>query len=477
MTAAATLPITESRGVELRPPTIWGFTPHQVHDRFWAAFGVQVVRQGERSEIVDGAELFLLCEPGTLVIFRLPDLVDTLHWLDPRLLVLRLRDSRPREYREVAVTEGDRLVRFERVYRDARARSVRAALTSDPDVARLWQNAGGLPSPWRWLRRQVPADRRLARATQARVYDDRDDAQVMECLRDLTRYWDRPDTTIPRTHAALPDLWADSSAEVGPGVRCVGKVWMGAGRRLEPGTCIVGPAILWDLPSARPTSEDVRWQELEPTSIAAGGVRRVRTSRVIGKRAFDVLFALAALALVLPVFPLVALAILIEDGRPIFFAHRRETVGGKEFPCLKFRTMRKDSEQVKAKLAAANEADGPQFFIKDDPRITRVGRWLRRLQIDELPQFLNVLAGQMSVVGPRPSPHSENQFCPPWREARLSVRPGLTGLWQVRRTRQEGLDFQEWIRFDLEYVENADWSLDLRILVRTVGVVFSGVLK
>ena len=99
-----------------------------------------------------------------------------------------------------------------------------------------------------------------------------------------------------------------------------------------------------------------------------------------------------------------------------------------------------------------------------------------KLQIDELPQFLNVLAGHMSVVGPRPSPHSENQYCPPWREARLSVRPGVTGLWQVRRTRQKGLDFQEWIRFDLEYVEKASWAMDLRIIFETVRAIVSGVL-
>jgi lipopolysaccharide/colanic/teichoic acid biosynthesis glycosyltransferase len=137
--------------------------------------------------------------------------------------------------------------------------------------------------------------------------------------------------------------------------------------------------------------------------------------------------------------------------------------------------MRTEADDVKRGLQRANEADGPQFYMRDDPRVTRVGRILRKLQIDELPQFLNVLVGHMSVVGPRPSPHAENQCCPAWREARLSVRPGVTGLWQVRRTRAQGLDFQEWIRYDLEYVARASWRLDLEILVRTVGVVLSGI--
>jgi lipopolysaccharide/colanic/teichoic acid biosynthesis glycosyltransferase len=291
----------------------------------------------------------------------------------------------------------------------------------------------------------------------------------------VIRYWDSPDSTIGRpvrTSAA----WADPGAKIPGDVRVVGRVWVGAGRTVDPGAVIVGPAILWDSPGARPALEDVRWIELEPTSIAAGGVRRVQARRVPGKRLFDIVFALCALAVTAPLFPLVVLLIWLEDGRPFFFAHKRETVGGREFPCLKFRSMRKDSDAIKAKLAEENQADGPQFFIENDPRVTRVGRWIRKLQIDELPQFVNVLLGHMSVVGPRPSPYAENQYCPPWREARRSVRPGVTGLWQVSRTRRQGLDFQEWIRFDLQYVENASWGLDLRIIVRTVGQVLAGLL-
>ena len=109
--------------------------------------------------------------------------------------------------------------------------------------------------------------------------------------------------------------------------------------------------------------------------------------------------------------------------------------------------------------------------IRDDPRVTRVGRVLRQFQIDEFPQFWNVLLGQMSIVGPRPSPDDENQYCPAWREQRLSVRPGITGLWQTMRTRAEGEDFQEWIKYDIEYVRRAGFWLDLRICLKTAWIL------
>jgi len=139
--------------------------------------------------------------------------------------------------------------------------------------------------------------------------------------------------------------------------------------------------------------------------------------------------------------------------------------------------MRKDAEKMKAELAALNQVDGPQFYIENDPRLTRVGKFIRKVQIDELPQFLNVLVGHMSVVGPRPSPYKENQYCPGWREARLSVRPGVTGLWQVKRTRASDSDFQEWIRYDIEYVENMSLWLDLKIIWRTIAQILRSIKR
>ena len=168
-----------------------------------------------------------------------------------------------------------------------------------------------------------------------------------------------------------------------------------------------------------------------------------------------------------PVFIAVGLIVALDDGLPLFFGHTRQKRGGAAFRCWKFRTMRRDAEALVADLQSRNKADGPQVFIENDPRVTRVGRFLRKFQLDELPQFWNVLVGDMSVVGPRPSPDNENQFCPAWREMRLSVRPGITGLWQVERTRAPGEDFQEWIKYDLEYVRTASFMLDIRICLKT----------
>jgi lipopolysaccharide/colanic/teichoic acid biosynthesis glycosyltransferase len=133
--------------------------------------------------------------------------------------------------------------------------------------------------------------------------------------------------------------------------------------------------------------------------------------------------------------------------------------------------MKNGAEKMNDIIAQLNQVDGPQVYIENDPRITKVGRFLRKYNLDEFPQFWNVIKGDMSIVGPRPSPRKENQYCPAWREARLSVRPGITGLWQIRRTRNKGADFQEWIKYDLEYVENMSLSLDLKIIYKTVEQV------
>lgn len=133
--------------------------------------------------------------------------------------------------------------------------------------------------------------------------------------------------------------------------------------------------------------------------------------------------------------------------------------------------MCRNADAIKRELEQQNACDGPQFFVEDDPRVTGVGKFLRCYHLDELPQLWNVVRGQMSLVGPRPSPDDENQFCPSWRELRLSVRPGMTGLWQLKRTRQPGLDFQEWIRYDTEYVKHAGLWSDMKILLQTIWIV------
>jgi lipopolysaccharide/colanic/teichoic acid biosynthesis glycosyltransferase len=190
------------------------------------------------------------------------------------------------------------------------------------------------------------------------------------------------------------------------------------------------------------------------------------------KRIADIIMATIVLVVFAPILPLVALAVKLGSPGPVFFKDMRQGLHGKPFACLKFRTMLAGADAMQEKLRALNEADGPQFVISDDPRMSRVGRFLRETYIDEIPQFLSILLGHMSVVGPRPSPESENVLCPFWRDARLSVRPGLTGLWQVCRTRQPMKDFQEWIQYDIEYVRNLSIGLDMWICWKTAKKMF-----
>lgn len=452
-------------------PTLWGLGPIELHNRFWATRGVQVIRLGQRTETIRGAELFLLMDSDLLAIFRLSILVETLSWLRPDVLWVRLKHRSNPLYRERIVAEEDgSFVRFERMYGEADAPPARVALTSDREIARCWQSASDKSLAWRELRRQIPRERRTSAQVQGRTYDMRSDDQAMGFITDLMESWEHPSVTIGSLRKIGRGVWAHNSATVAAGAEFIGSAWIGAGRTCTENQPVLGPAVLWDDPLQRPAIDDVEWEELEPSQ----GPQRPRfssTSRrryTIYKRLFDLCFASCALLFLLPLFPLVMLAIFLEDGRPFFFVHRRETRGGRSFKCLKFRSMYKDADKIKASLVRRNQVDGPQFYMKDDPRTTRVGRVLRKYYIDELPQLFNVLAGDMSIVGPRPSPFKENQYCPPWREERLSVLPGITGLWQVMRTREEGKDFQEWIKYDLQYVQRMSLWLDLEIVVKTV---------
>jgi lipopolysaccharide/colanic/teichoic acid biosynthesis glycosyltransferase len=267
-------------------------------------------------------------------------------------------------------------------------------------------------------------------------------------------------------------------AQVATGAKLIGNVWVGAGRSLDDDSVIVGPAVVWDDPQAKPETENLQWQMIEPTEPPEE-VPEVRVGSFyrVAKRLFDIAFSLFALLMTAPLYPLILLAIWIEDGKPFFFVHRRETIGGLEFGCIKFRSMRNNAEQLVDKLKQKNVSDGAHVFIENDPRVTRIGKLLRKTNLDELPQFWNVLMGDMSIVGPRPSPNKENQYCPGWREARLSVRPGITGLWQISRTRRAGEDFQEWIKYDLEYVEKCSFWLDIKIIYRTIEQIISKGLK
>jgi exopolysaccharide biosynthesis polyprenyl glycosylphosphotransferase len=191
--------------------------------------------------------------------------------------------------------------------------------------------------------------------------------------------------------------------------------------------------------------------------------------RYVIKRAMDMVLSAMALVVVGLITPFVALAIKMDDGGPVFFRQERVGRDGQTFRMVKFRSMRVDAEAVKTELAAQNEVSGPMFKMKRDPRITRVGAILRKYSIDELPQFWNVLIGDMSIVGPRPPLPSEVTTYDGRIYRRLYIKPGITGLWQI--SGRSDLQWDETVRLDLRYVEN--WSVigDLVILWRTVGTV------
>ncbi|MCA9511507.1 MAG: sugar transferase [Myxococcota bacterium] len=190
------------------------------------------------------------------------------------------------------------------------------------------------------------------------------------------------------------------------------------------------------------------------------------------KRGVDIAGATLGLLLAAPVVGLAALAIKLDDGGPVLFRQWRCGLNGRQFPMLKLRTMVPDADRMKADLLHLNELDGPVFKIKDDPRVTRVGRVLRKWSIDELPQFWNVLIGEMSLVGPRPPTPDEVVLYEGGDRRRLSMRPGLTCLWAVAGRNQ--IRFDEWMRLDLEYIDTWDLGQDFRILARTIPAILSG---
>jgi exopolysaccharide biosynthesis polyprenyl glycosylphosphotransferase len=190
------------------------------------------------------------------------------------------------------------------------------------------------------------------------------------------------------------------------------------------------------------------------------------------KLAVDKVGAMAGLVLTLPVMLAAALAIKLESRGPIFFKQTRSGLNGRRFELLKLRTMCNGAEKLKEKLRHRNEMSGPVFKIKNDPRVTSVGRILRKFSIDELPQFINVLRGDMSLVGPRPPLPKEVARYEPWQHRKLSVRPGVTCLWQVNGRNE--INFEEWMRLDLRYIDNWSLWLDTKLILKTIPAVMKG---
>ena len=195
--------------------------------------------------------------------------------------------------------------------------------------------------------------------------------------------------------------------------------------------------------------------------------------RLVVKRLFDIVVSAGVLIALAPLLIAVSLLIKLESRGPIFFTQERVGYNKRRFKILKFRTMVAGSDQQQQALEHLNEADGPVFKIKNDPRITRVGKFLRRFSIDELPQLVNVLRGDMSLVGPRPLPVRDVERIElRWHKRRFSIKPGITCLWQVNGRSEIGFD--DWVRMDLEYIDRWSLALDLRILLKTLPAVLQG---
>jgi lipopolysaccharide/colanic/teichoic acid biosynthesis glycosyltransferase/ADP-glucose pyrophosphorylase len=338
----------------------------------------------------------------------------------------------------------------------------------------------------------------------------------------------------PGAREVRPGVWAEPEAELADGAELRGPVLLGRGARIEDGASVIGPAaigasavvrrgavvrdsVLWPRAevrhNARLTGVVVTeagvvpaGRVLERTAVVdvarcdgnlavlrqiAGGARRDlsivltggprgrlvpggraplrRRGYLAAKRAMDAGGALAGLVLLAPVMLAAAIAIRLDSRGPVLFRQRRCGRGGRPFTMLKFRTMVAGADACQSELRASSVVDGPVFKLAKDPRVTRVGRFLRVTSLDELPQLLNVLRGEMSLVGPRPLVMDEMRCAPGWRDIRLMVKPGITGLWQAHgrcRTR-----FADWIQLDVEYVRSQSLMLDLRIILRTLGVV------
>jgi exopolysaccharide biosynthesis polyprenyl glycosylphosphotransferase len=201
---------------------------------------------------------------------------------------------------------------------------------------------------------------------------------------------------------------------------------------------------------------DLHWQPIPAVGLAV-------------KRFLDVILAAGALLLAAPLFILVAILIKYDSPGPVFYAGDRVGRKGRRFRCYKFRTMVVDANLRKDDLRGANERQGPFFKLENDPRVTRLGRWLRRTSLDELPQLINVIRGEMSLVGPRPHPVDDYELYSIEHLRRLDVSPGLTGLWQV--TARSDPSFETNMALDLEYIESWSLGLDFKILIKTIPAV------
>lgn len=225
--------------------------------------------------------------------------------------------------------------------------------------------------------------------------------------------------------------------------------------RLQPGT----PSELPTPPSSHAPADAGAIEFTEPFGY------------VVAKRAFDLAAGSLILLLLVPVIPLIAMMIRFDSEGPVFYRQDRIGKGGRPFKFYKFRSMRVNSDRMRAELESKNELAGPVFKMKNDPRVTSVGHFMRRSSLDEIPQIFNVLKGDMSIVGPRPSLPGEVERYEAWHRRRLEVKPGITCLWQVAG--RSHVEFDEWMRLDIEYMSRRSLRTDFIIFLKTIPAVIA----
>ena len=228
--------------------------------------------------------------------------------------------------------------------------------------------------------------------------------------------------------------------------------------------------LLYDVGAVEPPI--VEYRTAEPAAQQPRGLVDAATWQLVAKRGMDIVMSVLAVVILTPLLLAVAILVATTSRGPIFYVQERVGRGGKPFRIVKFRSMYRDAHDRRGEHAGQNIHHGPIFKIRDDPRITPVGRAIRRLSIDELPQFFNVLVGSMSLVGPRPALPEEFLDYTDRERDRLLVKPGVTCIWQV--SGRSDVDFDTWIDMDLEFIEEWSLRLDLKLLVKTVPAVITG---
>ncbi len=452
MRAAATMPgTTETPPV---PWTLWGLSPIELHDRLWLRRGVVVVRPGDTRPRESGVRRYLAVPESHHLALAIPG-----RRAGRGTHRVRTIGASRTSYQEYLDFDEERSIRsIRREYSPNENARPDCVVTGDGRLARrLSINTDAIES----LNGAAPY---TSETPGIILFDARDADECARWLGALIEQGDDPATIAPGVRRFGNTAWGVTGADLPASVRLAGPVFLGRGVRLPDDCVVVGPAVLPD-----------GWTDEDPFALGLDTPPRTDTRHSKKrtpvydrtKRAFDVIAAAVLLIALAPMMAAIAVAIRLQDGTPVLFRQARQTHGGSHFECLKFRTMIRNADALQDQLREQNQVDGPQFAMKHDPRILPIGRWLRKTQLDELPQLWNVIRGEMSLVGPRPSPEYENQCCPPWREARLSVPAGITGLWQVRRRREPDTDFQEWIRYDIEYAARRGWWLDCCILCET----------